>query len=256
MLPAQVPSPSKARTFFPWVLVLLLAATVATMIALWRPWQKTIPANSRTVEVTGTATVKAEPDEYVFNPSYQFKGTNKNALIEDLTNKSTEIVTQLKKLGVPDSKIKTNASGYSSSYYFDSSDNTSNYNLSVTVTLNSKELSQKVQDYLVTTNPEGSVTPYATFSTTKQKELQAKARDEATANARSKADQSAKNLGFKVGQVKSVADGDLATAMPYAAASGTQDLDVKEGSSSSPSLAVQPGENELNYSVKVVYFIK
>jgi len=34
-----------------------------------------------------------------------------------------------------------------------------------------KDLAQKVQDYLLTTNPKGSVTPYPSFSTAKQKEL-------------------------------------------------------------------------------------
>jgi uncharacterized protein YggE len=98
----------------------------------------------------------------------------------------------------------------------------------------------------------GGVTPQSTFSTTKQKELESRGRDQATKEARTKADQQAKNLGFTVGKVKSVEDsGDsgYGGVMPMAASA----MDV---SSTQKSLAVQPGQNDLTYTVQVTYYIK
>jgi uncharacterized protein YggE len=128
------------------------------------------------------------------------------------------------------------------------------YNLQLTVTLTNKDLVQKVQDYLVATLPTGGVSPQAGFSDSKRKQLESNARDEATKDARSKADQSAKNLGFRVGKVKSVDDGSGFGGMPYATskAESAVALDI----AASPSLSVQPGENELSYSVTVVYTIR
>jgi uncharacterized protein YggE len=120
----------------------------------------------------------------------------------------------------------------------------------LTITVNDKALTQKVQDYLVTTSPTGSVSPQTTFSEAKRKELESKARDEATKDARSKAEQSAKNLGFKIGKVKSVEDG-----------SGFGGIVLREGltmasDSKATSLSVQPGENDLHYTVTVTYYLR
>ncbi len=257
-----MPQPQKKSgfmKFLPWILVGVMAIAVVVMIVLWRPWESRIPANSRTVEVTGEATVKAEPDEFVFYPTYQFKGADKTALIDQLTKKSDEVVSAVKKLGVEDKNVKSDASGYNNTYYLDPTTNENVYSLSITITVGTKDMAQKVQDYLVTTSPEGAVTPNATFSKDKQKQLESQARDEATIDARKKADQSAKNLGFKVAQVKTVEDAGGFSGGgcgPYGlCAASAQSLEVK-AEDTSTSLSVQPGENELSYSVKVVYFIK
>ena len=125
--------------------------------------------------------------------------------------------------------------------------------LQLTVTINNKNLVQKVQDYLVTTTPSGSISSQATFSDSKQKSLESSARDKATVDARAKADQMAKNLGFSVGRVKSVADGDQGRVMPMISSGATLSAD---STAPKAQLSVQPGENVLNYSVTVVYYIR
>ncbi len=251
------PQKSGLMKFVPWILVGLMAIAIAVMIVLWKPWETRVAANSRIVSVTGEATVKGEPDEFVFYPTYQFKGDDKTALIDQLTTKSDEVVKKLKELGVEDKKIKSDASGYSNNFYFDSTTNENIYTLSITATTGTKDLAQKVQDYLVTTSPEGAVTPSSTFSKTKQKTLEDQARDEATKDARKKADKSATNLGFKIAQVKTVEDtgGFGGGCGPYGICSGAQTLEAKAPDIST-SLTVQPGENEVSYTVKITYFIK
>ena len=104
----------------------------------------------------------------------------------------------------------------------------------------------------MTTLPTGAVSPQASFSDAKRKELESKAREMATKEARAKAEQSAKNLGFSVGAVKSVNDGvGFGDVYPLAAESSARDI-----AAPTSKLTVQPGENELTYQVTVVYFIR
>jgi uncharacterized protein YggE len=197
--------------------------------------------------------LKAEPDEFVFIPSYQFKEADKDAAIKAMTDKSNAVVSELKKLGVSDGKIKTNADGWAYPSYNDG-DGAPTYTLTVSVTVDDKKLAQKVEDYLVTTSPTGTLTPQATFSTSKEKALQTQARDQATKEARAKAEQSAKNLGFKLGAVKSLDDSNGFGGGPIYTLDSTAEAG-KAGSSDSQ-LTVQPGENSLDYSVTVVYYIR
>jgi len=232
----------------------LLLVVIVVLVWLWSPWSAPA-ANGRTISVSGSAESTAAPDEFVFSPSYEFKNADKAAALKDLTTKSDVVTSELKKLGVSESQIKSDSSGYNAgSYYYnyDASDRQYTYTLALTVTLSDQKLVQKVQDYLVSTSPTGSVSPNANFSTAKQKQLEAQARDDATKEARAKADQSAKNLGFKIDKVKSVEDGGYAGGiMPYASQGAA--LDAKAASDNS--LQVQTGENKLNYSVNVVYYI-
>ncbi len=228
---------------------LVLLIILAAMLAMWRPWANSVDSD-RTIKVTGEATLKATPDEFIFYPSYEFKNDNREAAISELSKKSDEVVSKLKELGVEEKSIKTNSSNYDK-YYFDRpEDDTPTYTLQITVTVPNLELAQTVQDYLVTTSPGGTISPQAQFSDTKQEELESQARDEATKAAKAKAEQSAKNVGANVGAVKSIEDGaGFGGVMPY-------DLMTAERSSSDGGLAVQPGENEISYSVTVTFFLK
>ena len=237
-------------------LIVLLLIAMAGMLVTWKPWQANIKASDRTITVTGEATLSSTPDEYVFSPSYDFTNTDKKAALEQLSKKSDEIVAKLKSLGVVDSAIKTNSSNYSNGIYSPVPDNEGNpdtYTLNLTVTVADKTLAQKVQDYLVATIPKGAVSPQADFSDTKRKKLESQARDQATKDARAKADQSAKNLGFKIAGVKSVTDGS-GFGIPISLMQGGAAPSAKDQAVSS-SLGVQPGENKLTYSVTVIYYI-
>lgn len=233
-------------------LVLLLC--IIGMLAVWRPWAVSAINSSRTISVEGQATVNAVPDEYVFMPTYEFKDADKDTALAALSVKSDAVIKELKKLGVASSKIKANSDGYNyPEFYLDKDSGQNTYTLRLTIKTSGKELVQKVQDYLVTTAPLGQVSPQASFSTTARKSLEDKARDDAASNAREKADRTAKNLGFKIVRVKSIEDNNSyggPTPLMSTMAAG------EDAASSRSSLEVQPGENELIYSVKVVYFIR
>ena len=256
MTDQSTPSPNKTSLNlvldYRLITVVLLAVIVA-MLLVWKPWSGAA-GTERTVKVTGQATITAEPDEYVFYPTYQFKNASKETALAELTKKSDELVSKLKALGVADNKLKTNASGQNGYDYIYNEDRSLTYTLQLTVTAGDKALAQKVQDYLMSTSPTGSVSPQPGFSNTMRKVLESKARDEATQDARAKADQSAKNLGFKVAKVKTVEDGsgfgDIYPVSSMAQDSAGGSLEVQ------PKLAIQPGENDIVYSVSVIYFVR
>lgn len=256
--PLPPPQATKRRISLPGGLLIpvaLLVIAIAVMLVMWKPWQPNIKASDRTVSVTGDATLTATPDEYVFSPSYDFTNADKQAALGNLTKKSDAVIAQLKSLGVADSDIKSNSSGYNNgAYYLPVANNggTYTYTLDLTVTIHTSATAQKVQDYLVTTGPTGDVSPTADFSTAKQQALQGQARDKAEQDARAKADQSAKNLGFKVDQVKSVTDGSLDNGMSPQILNGATDATAQ---GATPKLSVQPGQNDFTYSVSVVYYI-
>jgi uncharacterized protein YggE len=257
--PQTVPTGRKMQLPGSWKTVsLVLAAVIIAMVWLWIRWEAYPKAADRSVSVSGSDTVTAVPDEYVFSPSYQFSNASKQKAVSELTNKSDEIIAKLKSLGVADSKIKSNASNYDSGLYAPVSNGKTAATLSLTITVSDKQLAQKVQDYLVTTSPTGAITPQVSFSTAKQKALEDQARDKAEQDARAKAEQSAKNLGYKTGKVKSVVDGGFSgIGCRYGACPVIQGgLSEDSVSSSSPKLNLQPGENELTYNVTVVYYIK
>ncbi len=232
-----------------WVVVALFII-IAAMLFMWRPWQSD-SSNERTITVTGESTLKAAPDEYIFTPIYQFENSDKTEAIDAMTKKSEAIVAKLKELGVPESSIKTNAGGFESTTIKTDPSDSSIYTLQVTATVDNQELAQKVQNYLLTTAPTGNVTPQPTFSETKRKELQAEARDLATKDAHDKAEASARNIGFKLGAVKTVSDGSGFWAWPTEARDS-----VASSLAVQPTLSLTPGENELPYSIQVVYYVR
>ena len=245
-----------------WVVAVLLMI-IAGILLWWQPW--TDATSDRTISVTGQATVSAEPDEYVFNPSYSFENDDRQAALDQLTDRSEQLVAELKKLGVDDSQIKTNTDSYdfgyrgsaepgsNSSSSPDSDLDQSNYTLRLTVTVADKDQAQEVQDYLLTTEPSGSISPYATFSDQKRTQLEAKARDQATKDARKKAEQSADNLGFKVGGVKTISDGTNFGVFPL---DSQAEPDIAAVAPESNQLSLQPGQNDITYSVTVVFYVR
>lgn len=237
----------KLNLDYRWITIGLLAV-IAVMLLIWKPWAAA--TSERTVDVTGEATISARPDKFVFYPVYEFKNSDKDAALAELTAKSKTVVAGLKKLGVADKDIKINSDSWSyPTRAIDEDTTVLTYSLRPTVTVASEALAQKVQDYLLTTSPSGTISPQPTFSDQKQRQMETEARDKASKDARKKAEQSAKNLGFRLGTVKAVNDGTGFGGFPGKGVDASSDR-------SSGSLTIQPGQNDITYSVTVTYYIK
>lgn len=236
---------SKQVTLDLRVVIAVLLIAILVMLFLWRPWQTT--SNDRVIEINGQATVTATPDQFVFTPSYQIKNTDKQKAITEAEQKGEQIVAELKKLGVPEQKIKTSTSSYDLPLRDGVTDETT-YTLGLTVTVDNQELAQKVQDYLASTSPVGSVSPQSYFSDDKKKELESQAREIAIEDAREKAEQAAEDLGFSVGKVKKVSDG-FAFGV-----SGSPELTIAQDTT--PKLSLHSGENEVTYTMYVSFYLR
>jgi uncharacterized protein len=217
-------------------------------------WSTFIDSSSsstqRTITVSGEATIESEPDQYVFMPYYESSGTDQVAVQEELNKKATEVTNRLKELGVEEKDIKLQSSAYEN--WFPDESGSATTTVSIEVKVSDKELSQKVQDYLITTGAKGQISPQTNFSESKKKELEAQAKEKASAEARSKAEAQAAIFDAKVGDVIKIEQGsnyDIGYPMPVSLESGSAEI----RDSTVSSLPVLPGQNSYSASVSVTY---
>jgi len=239
---------------FQKIILILVIFGLGLGLGLWAPWQNSGPV--KTIDATGTATLKAEPDEFIFYPSYTATGKDAKAATTAVRKIGDKVVEKLKQLGVDESSIKTDFNSYRY-YYRPDGTETNDYqaNYSLTITLSSKELSQKTQDYLLTTQNQGSSTPQSQFSTAKQTELKSEARIQAVNNAKTQATELAGELDMKLGKaidVKEVSGFDIYPIM-YGGRGGPLEFSIDSADSQTPSSRLLPGLQDLTFSVKVVF---
>jgi hypothetical protein len=205
--------------------------------------------------MSGEAVIKAEPKEYVITPYFEYTNADKAQATQAMTKESETITAKLKELGVSNENVKSDSSAYDR-YDATGTETTNTLRLQYTITLDNKELAQKVQDYLVTLSPQGQISPVAQFSESQRKDLEAQAREKAIEDARAKAEKTATQLQAKVGKVIAVSDGAGYGSMPMPYAAGSIEARSSDVTVSSTSLPIQAGQNEFRYSVTVEYELK
>lgn len=207
-------------------------------------------STTKTITVSGEATIESAPDEYVFMPYYEATGTDQVAVQEELNTKANDVTAKLKELGVEEMDITLQSSAYDNWYPDETGKSTTTVSLEVKVS--DKELSQKVQDYLITTGAKGQISPQGSFSITKTKELDAEARAKASEEARAKAEAQAAIFGAEIGEVvkieqgTSVGIGNPQPLIAMDASSGTRETTVS-------SLPVLVGQDSYSATVSVTY---
>jgi uncharacterized protein len=233
-------------------LAIVLAVCLATAVYFWKPWQNS--SGSRKITVSGSYTVKAEPDLFTFSPYFQESGDDVVAVQSSVDKKVTEVVNKLKELGVDEKNIQASSNNYAEPSYLEKdtsvpSGEKQSVTTNLTIILTDKDLSQKVQDYLKSSGAEGATTPYTSFSTNKQKELESQARNEAVSDAKAKAEQTAKELGAKVGKVIEIKDtGNLAYPLAYGKGG---DLAATEST-----VPILGGQQEFTFTVEAIFAIR
>lgn len=241
-----------ANKFLKWLQLLLLLAILGLL--LWsKPWDaSSTNETARTIRVSGEATLEATPDEFVFYPYFEEKGSDQDALKATLTKQANDAVEAIKALGVAEDKIALDASSYDRWYW--EKDEQGVLTASLTVTVDNKDKAQEVQDYLLNTSAKGQLTPQGVFSKAKQKELDAQAIKEASADARSKAEAQATLFDAKLGKVVTVEQGyDSVFPVAYNGRGIAEDVALEASSSFLP---VLPGQDEYTQTVSVTYELK
>jgi uncharacterized protein YggE len=230
----------------------LLLVIIGAMLWLWKPWAAKTP--TKTITVRGEAIIEHEPDLFRFQPIYQDTDKTK------LTATGNTVVAEFKKLGVKDADIKTDVSSYDNKPVPLDSSAGSSANIStiyprpgtatatytIIATVGTKDLAQKVADYLATTGATGQATPQADFTKSTRTKLDLQARAKASDDAKAKAKASAGGLDAKVGKVVSISESGYGI-MPLEGVA----TDLKSSAASSGP-TIQPGTGEVTYSFTVV----
>jgi uncharacterized protein YggE len=238
------------------IVSLLLLVALAVCVFLWKPWAGGTAA-TRKITITGQATVKGVPDEYRLNPYFEFTGDHTKATAEAAAM-AAQVTAKLKELGVKDTEISSNTSSYDKYVPLSADGSTQdNMQLSYTITLTSKDTAQKVQDYFLGTAAKGQLSPQATFSQTKQKELEAQARQNAIDDAKSKAAKSAAQVDAKLGKVVTIKDqGTSGGCGANSICPLSMSIAADSAEAARSSIPVQSGQNEFTSSVQVEYELR
>lgn len=239
------------------IISLVLGFIIVAMLFLWQPWS-TWGQSERTISVTGEGSLQIEPDQFVFNPTYQKSAETKEDAQQQVTEQGNAVVATLKEMGVASQDIKTavsinqnydrpvepiapdgkpTQSGYIATY-------------TLTITVQDKQAAQSVLNYLSSTSPLYSLTPQSTLSTESRQKYELDARKKALAHAKKQAEVSASELNAHVGKVVTVSDLEqTGGVIPLFERVDTATSD--SAASSSPTL--QTGQQEVTFSLKVVY---
>lgn len=238
------------------LVIAILFAIIIGMIAMWRPWEST--KIERKITINGSATVESTPDEFSFSPYFERTGTNASALKNELNTFGAKLIDEVVKLGVKKDDITLNSSGYGRPEIApvapdggasNNDDGKQTITLSVSIKAPTKEIAQKVQDYLAKTDAKGSLTSQPIFSQTKRQNLEDEARDKAIEDARTKAERSAKHLSVTVGKVIEVKEAGGMVYPLYAKGATEADTSIS-------SLPVTPGSDSVSSNVEVIFEIK
>ena len=233
------------------IVSIVLVVALATSVFLWKPWTSSDP--TRKITISGSATIKATPDEYQLMPYFEFTG-DRTKTTNDAATMASGVTANLKELGVKDEQISSNTNSYDKFTVSGTDSGEDTLTLSYTITLTDKAIAQKVQDYFLNTAAKGQLSPQASFSEDTQKKLEAEARQKAIDDAKSKASKSAGQVDAKLGKVLAITDDASGGVMPYAISSsaGVEDMSIK----SSASIPVQSGQNEFTSTVKVEFQLR
>lgn len=227
------------------VQTILLVAILS--LSLWSaPWNED-SSGIRKITVNGQSTIEAEPDEFVFYPYFQKTGTDKDVLKVELTETANKAVEKIKELGIEEKDIKLDASSYERWYFAEGEEGS--LTVSLTIKTKEKEKAQEVQDYLLTLDVKGQISPSAQFSEAKKQELDKQAVESAIKDAREKADSQAKLLDSKLGKVIEIKQSQE-SIFPIAYG---RDAALESGDVSTQSLPVLPGENKYTQTVTMVF---
>jgi len=237
------------------ITLIIAAAIVVVALVGLSIFDQSSPSN--TVNVNGQATVKAEPDlvSVYFNVettgSDAVEAKDKNAEIVD------DVLTGLIKLGLERKQITTeNFNVYPEYDWTYSSQKLKGYKAthSIRVELASDEI-DKAGNVIDAGVDAGALISYMNFelSQEKQNEYKAEALSLATQDAKIKAEAIASGLGKKLGGIVSTSDSsfDYYPWRLYEAVGGSASAESAKAATN-----IQPGEEEINARVSVIYKLR
>ncbi len=205
------------------------------------------------VQGTGTSTVA--PDIAKVDLGIQESGTNLKTVQDSVNKKSQDLVAQIKKTGIADKDIKTISYYVYPQYdYTTPTQRITGYQVSTSYEITIRDFT-KINDLLASATSFGANTiggvNFDLSDNLKNKTLQ-DARDQAVAEAKTKAEGLAKAAGITLGKIINVSEETPSNIRPLMAPSAGSV--VTEKSVTQPN--VQPGTTEIDVTVSLSYEVR
>ena len=204
----------------------------------------------RTVTVTAEGTASGTPDTAVVQLGVQTQAGSAKDALDQANQKASQLLDALKFSGVkPEDITTTNVFVYPQ--YANNSQTITGYQAgnSVSATIRDVSKAGAIIDAAAGVVGDQITLQGVSFNIDDTGSLRKTARDDAVAHAKSQADQLAAATGMKVGKVVSIVEGSVPN-IPVVYADASAPATTAAGSAPVP---LQPGQQELNLSVTVVY---
>lgn len=237
-----------------------ILAALLLVVALVAPPNLTSAASDakqetkRTINVSGRAIVKAEPDI-----AYVTLGTvteNKNAKAAQQENAKVmdTVIAALKGAGISEKDIKTQGYNISPKYSYDRDTGVSNivgYRVSNNVQVTVRDLKKVGNVIDVAASSGANQSSSISFSLSDYDKIYNQALKNAVENAKTKASTIADTLGIKLTVPATVTEGSTYSIPSYTR--GVADYDMVEAEAVAPPTPIAPGSLEVTATVSVTY---
>lgn len=231
-----------------WPIVVLIIAFGTSYL---KPWQV---KPQETVAVSAEGKTEAIPDIATITATVETINPNLDIAREQTETKTSNIVTNLKGLGIEEKDIKTqnisaNPTYELLSYPAPPKPNTNQYSVSLEIKIRNFQIADEVLATLTQNGATNLYGPQLTLSDEKKEEAKSKARENAVASAKKKAEELAKASNRKIGKAVKISEaGDFGYPMPLIARS---EMDLQQKASQ-----IQPGQNQVTISLQVEFELK
>ncbi len=220
---------------------LLILAICTTMTAQ--------PTNQNTVDVTGEGVVKVVPDEVTIRVRVENTGKDPKALKETNDNVVNEVLSFLKRSGIPDKDVSTEYVRLSKNYEYNTK--TYNYaaNQSISVMLRDLSRYETIMNGLM----ESGINRIdgVAFSSSQKSALESEARKKAVANAKMKAEEYASVLNQTIGKAVSISE----FRQQYTPGPMYRSAMAMESDGGAAKQTLAPGEMEIRTTVNVSFIL-
>lgn len=208
--------------------------------------------NTRTLEVTGTSSIKAKPDIAVLNIGVTTNDVSTKSVQSENSKVMNEILAKVKDLGVDENDIRTTSYYMYPEYDYSESGTRGKivgYTLSNMVEIKVRDMDKAGEVLSAAVDAGANVNNGISFNLSNVDEYYNQALSSAMANAKSKADTLAKAIGVKIGVPSKIVEGSNYYS-PYLTGNY---LGMGSVTSEPEAIKISEGEIEVTANVLVTY---
>ena len=236
----------KMKTTRSWVALVAILCPARTALA-----QAAAPREADSVSVSGVGRVMLTPDRASFSAGVQTLAASVQVALQENSARVTAIVAALRKLGLADKDIRTSqVSIYpQQDHQSGKQPRITGYQVSNTVTVTLAKPAEAGRFLQAVVDAGANTVSGVSFSVSDPARGRDQALQAAYADARSKAETLAKASGRSVGRALFISEGSAVMPPP-------RPMAYARGLEMQASVPVEPGEEELTFSVSVTFELK